>query len=83
MSHKYSSLGTAVRALLTETCALLNSGGVEYVVAGGWVPLLRGRSNAGLHHPGTRDVDVLFNDDREGFASWISEYSRHILMRTD
>ncbi|MBZ5659881.1 MAG: hypothetical protein LAO08_05680 [Acidobacteriia bacterium] len=27
--------------------------------------MLRGRSDAGLRHPGTRDVDVLFNDDRE------------------
>lgn len=65
MNHNYSSLGEAARALLVETCTLLNNEDVEYVIAGGWVPLLRGRAEHGLRHPGTRDVDVLFNDDRQ------------------
>lgn len=65
VSHNYSSLGAAARALLVETCTALNGRSVEYVIAGGWVPVLRRRSDMGLNHPGTRDVDVLFNDNRE------------------
>jgi hypothetical protein len=65
VNHNYSSLDEAARALLVETCRLLNDEGVEYVIAGGWVPLLRGGAENGLGHPGTRDVDVLFNDDRQ------------------
>lgn len=65
MIHDYSSLDEAARALLVETCMLLNDEGVEYVIAGGWVPFLRGGAENGLRHPGTRDVDALFNDDRQ------------------
>ncbi len=65
MSHNYASLAEGARALLVEACSVLNEKGVEYVIAGGWVPVLRGSSDTTLHHPGTRDVDVLFNDDRE------------------
>jgi len=42
----------------------LNSKQINYVIAGGWVPVLRGGVH-GLQHPGTRDVDVLFNDSLE------------------
>jgi hypothetical protein len=64
VSYVYSSLSEAARALLVEACTVLNERKVEYVIAGGWVPVLRGGSDRTLRHPGTRDVDVLFNDDR-------------------
>jgi len=60
--HRYENKMEAVRGVLAESCALLNAANVQYVVAGGWVPYLRGEGNA-LHHPGTRDVDLLFNDE--------------------
>jgi hypothetical protein len=69
VSHNYPSLGEAARALLVEACTVLNERKVEYVIAGGWVPVLRGASDGILQHPGTRDVDVLFNDDRGAVKS--------------
>jgi hypothetical protein len=42
-------------------CQILNRDGVQYAIAGGWVPYLRG-GIPNLTHPGTRDVDVLFKD---------------------
>jgi hypothetical protein len=68
MSHEFETLNQAASALLVETCALLNDRGLGYVVAGGWVPVLRS-TGSDLVHPGTRDVDVLFNDDRQAIRS--------------
>jgi hypothetical protein len=68
VSYNYSSLGEAARALLVATCTTLKKNNVHYVIAGGWVPLLRGARGT-LTHPGTRDVDVLFDDDREAIGS--------------
>ena len=45
MSYQYPSLGEAARALLVEACTVLNKKRVEYVIAGGWVPVLRGVRN--------------------------------------
>ncbi|MBL8558799.1 MAG: hypothetical protein JNM47_08780 [Hyphomonadaceae bacterium] len=44
---------SAVKALTTS--------GVQFAIAGGWVPVLR-EAPAGIIHPGTRDVDVLLSD---------------------
>lgn len=55
----FTSIDAAVRGLLLTTCGILNNAGTRYVVAGGWVPFLRG-GDTELAHPGTRDVDVLF-----------------------
>lgn len=60
----YRSKMEGVRGILVEACSILNAAAIEYVVAGGWVPYLRAQPNA-LHHPGTHDVDLLFNDDAE------------------
>ena len=45
VSYDYPSIGEAVRALLVESCEVLNNNSVEYVIAGGWVPVLRGKGN--------------------------------------
>ncbi len=63
MGHAFTSLNEAARSLLVEACSILNKSEVESVVAGGWVPVLRVANHASLQHPGTRDVDILFNDD--------------------
>jgi hypothetical protein len=68
MAHEFETLNQAARALLIETCVLLNERRLGYVVAGGWVPVLRS-TGPDLVHPGTRDVDVLFNDDRDAIRS--------------
>jgi hypothetical protein len=54
----------ATRGLLIDACRTLAETDVEFVVAGGWVPYLRGQNNS-IQHPGTRDVDLLFNDSLE------------------
>lgn len=54
----------AQRGILVETCQALLANKVEYVIAGGWVPYLRVMHSA-VKHPGTNDVDVLFNDKLE------------------
>ena len=59
MAHEFETLDQAARALLIETCGLLDEKRIGYVIAGGWVPVLRG-TGPDLVHPGTRDVDVLF-----------------------
>jgi hypothetical protein len=68
VTHEFSTLNEAARALLVETCALLNERDVDYVIAGGWVPMLRGDA-PNIQHPGTRDVDVLFNDNRQAIRN--------------
>lgn len=44
-------------------CSRLTKLNSNYVIVGGWVPYLR-TVHSTLVHPGTRDVDVLLNDDR-------------------
>ncbi len=63
---QFSSLDEACEALLLTTAALLNGAKVEYVVAGGWVPIILGSPHGSLEHPGTRDVDILLVDDNTG-----------------
>lgn len=45
-------------ALLGETTEILNENGVEYIIVGGWSPLLLNQNP--FPHPGTKDVDILF-----------------------
>jgi hypothetical protein len=71
----FVSIDAAARGLLVTTCEALNAREITYVVAGGWVPLLRGGAS-GLCHPGTRDVDVLFRDKdgvREATGALLNE----------
>lgn len=49
--------------LLGETCDLLNTQEIEYLIVGGWSPFLL--NQAKFHHPGTKDVDVLFKSGTE------------------
>lgn len=59
---EFKSLDEAAKGLLISTAAVLNDSGVEFAIAGGWVPVLAA-GPAGIVHPGTRDVDVLLSDD--------------------
>lgn len=63
-SPVFASLDLACRGLLLTTAALLNEAGIDFVVAGGWVPIILGSPHPRLNHPGTRDVDVLLLDDQ-------------------
>ena len=49
----------ATRGLLIDACRTLAEADVEFVVAGGWVPYLRGQNNS-IQHPGTRDGGLTF-----------------------
>jgi pimeloyl-ACP methyl ester carboxylesterase len=61
MSYNYQDIRSARRGVLLEACQSLNDSAVQYVVARGWVPYLRSSGHR-LDHPGTKDVDLLFND---------------------
>ncbi|PCJ99162.1 MAG: hypothetical protein COA45_06910 [Zetaproteobacteria bacterium] len=62
MTKKYNSINEASKGLLADSCMVLKASGIEYVIAGGWIPCLRVK-HTDFTHPGTRDVDILFNDD--------------------
>lgn len=56
-----NSIQDGARALLKDTAqALQQFPALQYVVIGGWCPVLRNRT--ALVHPGTLDVDLLFRD---------------------
>ena len=59
----FPDLNDACKGLLVTTAEVLNTSGLRYVVAGGWVPILAEPEHPSLVHPGTRDVDVLMTDD--------------------
>lgn len=65
----FVDLNGACRALLFSCVHILNTSGLRYVVAGGWVPLLLEPKHPSLVHPGTRDVDVLMIDDLQAVQS--------------
>ena len=71
-----NSIQDGARALLKDTAlALQKFPDLQYVVIGGWCPVLRNRT--ALTHPGTLDVDLLF---RESYISGsLSEVIRHFL----
>ncbi|HAT7071634.1 TPA: hypothetical protein JAN90_02345 [Legionella pneumophila] len=59
------SIDDGARALLKDTANTLSSfPDLEYMVIGGWCPVLRNTSR--IKHPGTLDVDILF---RESYKS--------------
>lgn len=62
---KFDDLNHACHGLLVTTADVLNSSGLKYVIAGGWVPILSDSNHSSLKHPGTRDVDVLMIDELE------------------
>ena len=59
----FTDLNEACKALLVTTAEVLNTTTLQYVIAGGWVPILAESGHPSLSHPGTRDVDVLMTDD--------------------
>ncbi len=62
--HAYENVLDACRGLLVDVCVHLNAIKTNYVIAGGWVPYLRS-VHPRFQHQGTKDVDVLLDDDRE------------------
>lgn len=57
----YSSLMDGCYALLDEATSIIESTGLRYMVIGGWAPLIL-NSSEDHPHPGTKDVDILFQD---------------------
>lgn len=60
--YRFLSIQDACHALLLTTTAVLTAADVEFVVVGGWSPVLLAGGHESLRHPGTNDVDVLLND---------------------
>jgi|SRR5690554_2050520 len=58
--HSYKNILDGAKGLLVETISAIESTDLEYLIVGGWSPYLRNKTN--LTHPGTKDVDILFND---------------------
>lgn len=56
---EFTDIQTGAFGLLYDTTKLLNELGVKYIIIGGWTPYLR--NSKPLSHPGTKDVDVLFD----------------------
>lgn len=59
----FVNMDEACQALLRSTAAILGKVEVGFVVVGGWSPVLLEPNHSSLRHPGTRDVDVLLNDN--------------------
>jgi hypothetical protein len=57
--HNYEDVDAAVHGLLGETVRILSALKQPFIVIGGWSPVLL--ASGQIRHPGTRDVDVLFN----------------------
>lgn len=56
------TLNDGAKKLLEEVVQLLSQfDGLEYIIIGGWCPLLRNKINY-ITHPGTLDVDILFKE---------------------
>ncbi|GEP95903.1 hypothetical protein [Chitinophaga cymbidii] len=55
---EFEDLQAGALGLLHTTCDVLNKVGAKYIIVGGWAPYLL-NSNP-IQHPGTKDVDVLF-----------------------
>lgn len=58
--HVFPNLLTACKSLLIESTAIANACQKPYVILGGWNPFLFNQGR--IRHPGTRDVDILFED---------------------
>ncbi|PMD91638.1 hypothetical protein BWI97_21220 [Siphonobacter sp. BAB-5405] len=56
---EYEDIQTGALRLLYDTCSLLNELNVKYIIVGGWAPFLL--NSKPIEHPGTKDVDVLFD----------------------
>jgi len=55
----FNSEQDAARAVLGETVKIMQQEKIDYVILGGWIPLLF--HSAHLPHPGSFDVDLLLN----------------------
>lgn len=59
MAPVFNDLNHGCKGLLLTTVGALNANTADYVIAGGWVPVLSDPNHPSLSHPGTHDVDVL------------------------
>ena len=62
-----NSLFIGSQNLLYDVCDALQ--GNDFIVVGGWSPYFICKKN-GINHPGTKDVDLLFNDDEMNDEDW-------------
>lgn len=58
--HTYDNILDGSKGLLVEAISAIESTNLEYLIVGGWSPYLRNKTD--YVHPGTKDVDILFND---------------------
>lgn len=56
----FENLQDGAFGLLAETADILNRSNINYIIVGGWSPLLL--NNNPINHPGTKDVDILFEN---------------------
>lgn len=58
----YDNLLAGAKGLLGDCVKLLSKTKQDYVIVGGWSPLLL--NNGTIRHPGTHDVDLLFSEGK-------------------
>ncbi len=58
----YDNLLAGAKGLLGDCAKLLTGTGKDFVIVGGWSPLLL--NSGAIKHPGTHDVDLLFSDGK-------------------
>ncbi|MBJ8104822.1 hypothetical protein JDS80_13400 [Bacillus cereus group sp. N8] len=56
----YTSVHEAAKGLLGDVVRILNENEKKYIIMGGWSPFFLNNPNE--IHPGTKDVDILFED---------------------
>lgn len=59
----YPNILAAAQGLLGEAVQIANESGLAFAVVGGWAPFLR--NSRPVEHPGTKDVDLLFEKGAE------------------
>ena len=71
-----NSVDDGARELLKDTVVALSQfPNIEYVIIGGWCPVLRNKSS--IQHPGTLDVDVLFRHSND--PGYLSEIIKQLI----
>jgi hypothetical protein len=58
---EYNNVLEAAKGVLLDAACILKTIGFEYIVIGGWCPFLRNQRRE-TPHPGTKDIDLLFQD---------------------
>jgi hypothetical protein len=61
LETNFETVIDGAKSLLLDSSSILNGLKIDYVVIGGWCPMLR-NTRTDLVHPGTKDIDILFRD---------------------